>query len=150
MRPTTCLECSCTLQDYTGPGEISSSFPHDERPLLGNSVTMTKSFRDAGIEASSTYCNLSLIGISPYLWLPKCLLTYSSLTSSKLDGFPSSTLKDSAASRKITVTSVALLDSLSPSAATKQNNFNNRSFTSRSSSLGKNDVKGDTSASPAM
>lgn len=49
------------------PGEISSSFPHDARPLLGNSVTITKRFRDAGMEASTKYYHLSLMGISPHL-----------------------------------------------------------------------------------
>lgn len=47
--------------------EISSSFPHDERPLLRNSVTMTERLRDAGMEANAKYYPVSLIGISPYL-----------------------------------------------------------------------------------
>lgn len=67
MRPTIRVKCLCTVQDYRGPGEISSSLPHDERPLLENSVTMTKRFRDAGREANAKYYHLSLIGISPYL-----------------------------------------------------------------------------------
>lgn len=106
MRPTRCTECSCTMWHYRGPYEISSSFPHDERPLLRNSVTMTERLRDAGMEANAKYYPVSLIGISPYLWLLKYPLTYSSLTSPRLDGFPSSRLKDSVVSRKVTVISV--------------------------------------------
>lgn len=126
----------------------SSSFPHDEKPLLGNTVAMTKSFRDAEMEASEKYYHLFLTGVSSYLWLPNCLLTYSSLTSSKLDGLPSSRLQLAVFSRKVIVTSIALLTSLSPSAPIKQKTVNNWLFTSQSFSSGKNDVKEETSASP--
>lgn len=119
------------------------------KPLLGNTVAMTKSFRDVGMEASEKYYHLFLTGISPYLWLPNCLLTYSSLTSSKLDGLPSSRLQLAVFSRKVIVTSIALLASLSPSAPTKQNTVNNGFFTSQSFSSGKNYVKEETSASPS-
>lgn len=148
MRPTTCLEWLCTQWDYSSPGETSLSSPHDEKPLLGNTVAMTKKFRDAGMEASAKYYHLFLTGISPYLELPNCLLTYSSLTSSKLDGLPSSRLQLAVVSRKVTVTSMALSASLSPSAPTKQNTVNNWFFTSQSLSLGKNDVKEETCVSP--
>lgn len=148
MRPRSCLECLCTPWDYSSPGETSLSFPHEEKPLLGNTVAMTRSFRDAGMEASAKCYHLFLTGTSPYLWLPNCLLTYSSLTSSKLDGLPSSRLQLAVVSRKVTVTSMALLVSLSPLAPTKQNTVNNWFFTSQSFSLGKNDVKEETSVSP--
>lgn len=109
---------------------------------------MTKRLRGTGMEANAKYYHLPLIGLSPYLWLLKCLLTYSSLTSSRLDGFPSSRLKDSVVSRKATVTLVGPLASLSSSVPIKQNNPDNWSFRSHSSSLGKSDVRCDTSASP--
>lgn len=141
-------QCSCTTWDYRGPCEISSCFPHDERPLLRNSVTMTERLRDAGMEANAKYYPVSLIGISPYLWLLKYPLTYSSLTSPRLDGFPSSRLKDSVVSRKVTVISVEHSASLSSSIPIKQSNSDNWSFMSQSSSLGKSAVKWEPPASP--
>lgn len=42
MRSTICLECLCTPWDYSSPGETSLSFPHEEKPLLGDTIAMTK------------------------------------------------------------------------------------------------------------